>query len=147
MITTQIVESAGRRSESAHDEEYQFLQYRQMALEAELDERNVWLEYEFPDGVAVPRGQAEWSRLWQRELDIVRTFTGGIAHTALEHLVRRQLRQVQRRLARLSTASRYRGVYPPKYWQAEEDRQILTSLLRRWWEWRDGPLENLDSKI
>ena len=147
MITTQVGVSAGRRPEDAHDEEYQFLQYRQMALEAELEERNVLLEYEFPDGIGVPRGQAEWSRLWQRELEFVRTFTGGIAHTALERLLRRRLRQVQRRLARLSTASRYRGVYPPEYWQAEEERQILTGLLRRWWEWRDGPLDGLDYQV
>jgi hypothetical protein len=129
----------GSRAGRAHDEEYQFLQHREGILEAELEERDALLESEFPETGSLPRGQDEWNRLWRRELALIRELKREIERTELEQKLRRRLRIAQRRLSRFASEVRERGAYSPDYWEIEEERGILTNLLRRWWEWRDGP--------
>lgn len=127
-----------RDARRREDEEI-FLGSLEHALRAELEERSQRLIDEYPPDKPLPPGEADMQRLWQRELELIDAVLAASGSEPLEEMLRRWLRQAQRRSVELAARPRGRAPYPPEYWRYETDRLVLTDLLRRWWEWRGGP--------
>jgi hypothetical protein len=121
------------------EDEIMFLRERLLAVEYELEDRLRDLSEEYADRESIPESEEDLSRTHEREIDLLRELLHQEREEPLEKILARRLQAKQRRTMELASKLGRDGTYPNDYWRQRIDEQILSDLLRRWWEWLRGP--------
>jgi hypothetical protein len=121
------------------EDEIMFLRERLLAVEYELEDRLRDLSDQYADRESVPESEEDLSRTHRREVDLLRELLQEERKEPLEKVLAQRLQTERRRTMELARELGSGGTYPDAYWRHRLEEQILSDLLRRWWEWLRGP--------
>jgi hypothetical protein len=121
------------------EDELMFLRERLLKVEYELEDRLRDLSEEYADRDCIPESEEDLSCVYEREIELLRELLYGEREKPLEKILARRLQAQQRKTMELAGEMGSDGAYSDAYWRHRIEEQLLSDLLRRWWEWLRGP--------
>jgi len=128
-----------RRQFHRREDEIMLLQERLLAVEYELEDRLSNLDDQYADRDGIPKSEEALSRVHRREIELIKELLRGEGGEPLEKILARRLQAEQRKTAERAAELRSGGSHSESYWRHHLEGEVLSDLLRRWWEWLRGP--------